>query len=80
MTRPPNYEMISAMSDVTAPPTASEASDPFAKAAASAAALKRLSGANAFDVAVVLGSGWLAAADAIGVPEAEISTADLTWF
>ena len=80
MTRPPNYEMISAMSDAAAPPTAPQAADPFAQAAASAAVLNRLSGANGFDVAVVLGSGWLAAADAIGAPEVEISTADLGGF
>jgi purine-nucleoside phosphorylase len=79
MTRPANCEMISAMSDAAAPSTVSQA-DPFAQAAASAAALDRLTGANGFDVAVVLGSGWLAAADAIGVPEAEISTADLGGF
>ena len=70
LTRPPNYEMIGAMSDAAAPPTAPQTADPFAQAAASAAVLNRLAGANGFDVAVVLGSGWLAAADAIGVPEA----------
>jgi purine-nucleoside phosphorylase len=79
MTRPPNYEMISAMSDAAAPP-ADPLADPFARAAASAAELNRLSGADGFDVAVVLGSGWLAAADAIGAPEAEITTADLGGF
>jgi purine-nucleoside phosphorylase len=68
-------EMISAMSDVATPPT-----DPFAIAAASAAALKTLTGVPGFDAVVVLGSGWLAAADAIGPPEAEISVADLGGF
>ena len=68
------------MSDAAAPPAAPGATDPFAQAAASAAVLNRLTGANGFDVAVVLGSGWLAAADAIGVPQAEVSTADLGGF
>ena len=54
--------------------------DPFARAAASAATLKRLAGADGFDAVVVLGSGWLAAADAIGAPEAEIPIADLGGF
>ena len=79
MTRPANCEMISAMSDAAAPSTVSQA-DPFAQAAASAASLKRLTGADGFDAAVVLGTGWLAAANAIGVPEAEVSTADLGGF
>jgi purine-nucleoside phosphorylase len=68
------------MSDAALPPNTPQAADPFAQAAASAATLKRLTGADGFDVAVVLGSGWLAAADAIGAPQAEISTADLSGF
>jgi purine-nucleoside phosphorylase len=63
--------MIGAMTD---------APDPFARAEASATALKELTGAPGFDAAVVLGSGWLAAADAIGVPEAEVPLADLGGF
>jgi purine-nucleoside phosphorylase len=63
--------MIGAMTD---------APDPFARAEASAAALKGLTGTPGFDAAVVLGSGWLAAADAIGVPEAEVPLADLGGF
>jgi purine-nucleoside phosphorylase len=68
-------EMISAMSDAVTPPA-----DPFAVAEASAAALKKLTGAPGFDAVVVLGSGWRAAADAIGQPEAEIAVADLGGF
>jgi purine-nucleoside phosphorylase len=68
-------EMISAMSDAVMPPV-----DPFAIAEASAAVLKKLTGAPGFDAVVVLGSGWSAAADAIGEPEAEISVADLGGF
>jgi purine-nucleoside phosphorylase len=63
--------MIGAMTD---------APDPFAQAEASAATLKELTGAPRFDAAVVLGSGWLAAADAIGVPEVEVPVADLGGF
>jgi purine-nucleoside phosphorylase len=63
--------MIGAMTD---------APDPFARAEASAATLKELTGAPRFDAAVVLGSGWLAAADAIGVPEVEVPVADLGGF
>ncbi|HEY0935612.1 MAG TPA: purine-nucleoside phosphorylase [Trebonia sp.] len=67
------------MNDI--PETAfSLASDPFSLAGAAAAALLAQSGADRFDVAVVLGSGWLAAADAIGAPEREIALADLPGF
>ena len=80
MTGAPNYEMIGAMNDAAAPSATPVAADPFARAAASAATLKSLAGADGFDAVVVLGSGWLAAADAIGAPEAEISIADLGGF
>jgi purine-nucleoside phosphorylase len=63
--------MIGAMTD---------APDPFARAGASAAALKKLTGTAHFDAAVVLGSGWLAGADAIGAPELEVPLADLGGF
>jgi purine-nucleoside phosphorylase len=63
--------MISAMSD---------AADPFASADASAATLKKLAAVPAFDAAVVLGSGWMAAADAIGSAEQEIPLAELGGF
>lgn len=67
--------MISAMSNL-ATPTA----DPFARVEASAAKLKKLIGTAKFDAAVVLGSGWQAAADAIGEPEAEVPLANLAGF
>ena len=54
--------------------------DPFAVAEASAAALRSRTGAGSFDAAVVLGSGWLAAADALGTTEAEIPLAELGGF
>lgn len=68
--------MISAMSD--APDT--DAPDPFARAEASAATLKELTGTSRFDAAVVLGSGWMAAAQAIGAHEQEIPLAALGGF
>ena len=56
------------------------AADPFARAEMSAAALRERAGADGFDAAVVLGSGWQAAADAIGTPEVEVPLADLGGF
>jgi purine-nucleoside phosphorylase len=52
--------------------------DPFAAAAASAERLTALTGPH--DAAVVLGSGWTPAADAIGAAEAEIPLAELGGF
>jgi len=54
--------------------------DPFAAARASAARLAGLSGSPRHDVAVVLGSGWAPAADALGTATAEIPLADLGGF
>jgi purine-nucleoside phosphorylase len=58
----------------------SEETDPYAAAAASAARLAQLTGYPAHDAAVVLGSGWLPAADALGSPDAEVALADLGGF
>jgi len=54
--------------------------DAYAAAQASAAKLAQISGQAAHDVAVVLGSGWLPAADALGAPAAEFSLAELGGF
>jgi purine-nucleoside phosphorylase len=54
--------------------------DAFARASASADALVSLTGVARHDVAVVLGSGWQPAADAIGEPSAVIETGDLPGF
>lgn len=54
--------------------------DPYAAARASAANLARVTGHQRHDVAVVLGSGWLPAADAIGPATAEFAVADLGGF
>jgi purine-nucleoside phosphorylase len=71
--------MIIRMSDISTPGSASPA-DPFAAAAASAEALRKRCGTDTFDVAVVLGSGWAAAADAIGDPEVEVPLTELAGF
>ncbi|MFI5067301.1 MAG: hypothetical protein ACHP9Z_25420, partial [Streptosporangiales bacterium] len=60
-----------------------QAGDPFAAAQASAARLARLTGTPQHDVAVVLGSGWAPAADALtgGLPAVtEIPVTDLGGF
>jgi purine-nucleoside phosphorylase len=75
--------MISGMSDAAASfgaPSADQFADPFVRAEASAATLKKLTGMPHFDTAVVLGSGWMAAANAIGAPELQIPLADLGGF
>lgn len=54
--------------------------DAYAAAQASAANLARLTGHPEHDVAVVLGSGWAPAADAIGVPASELALDDLGGF
>jgi purine-nucleoside phosphorylase len=49
-------------------------------AAAAAQVLRERTGVETHDVAVVLGSGWLPAADALGETTAELSTTDLPGF
>jgi len=51
-----------------------------ASPAAAAAAIARATGVDTHDVAVVLGSGWRPAADALGDPSEELSMADLPGF
>lgn len=53
---------------------------PFAVADASAAALAERTGQARHDVAVVLGSGWASAADALGPAECEVPLAELGGF
>ena len=52
--------------------------DPFAAAAASAARLTALAGRP--DIAVILGSGWAPAADAVGAAEVEVPMTELGGF
>lgn len=56
--------------------------DPKEQAQQAAATLRELVGdpAATWDVALVMGSGWLPAADALGTPEHEIALADLPGF
>jgi purine-nucleoside phosphorylase len=54
--------------------------DPFAAAAASAAALAQRTGQPRHDIAVVLGSGWAPAADALGPAVAEVPLTELGGF
>ncbi len=54
--------------------------DPYTAARQSAARLARLSGQPGHDVAVVLGSGFAAAADALGEPAAEFPLGELGGF
>ena len=55
-------------------------SDPYTAAAASAARLAELTGHDTHNAAVVLGSGWRPAADALGTADAEVALADLGGF
>lgn len=54
--------------------------DPAAAAAAAASRLAELTGVARHDVALVLGSGWLPAVDALGETVAEIVSTDLPGF
>ncbi len=54
--------------------------DPYAVAAASAEELARLTGVDSHDIAVVLGSGWAPAADALGTPQAVVPLGELGGF
>ncbi len=54
--------------------------DPFALADEAATALRELTGVPSHDIALVLGSGWLPAVDALGTADAEIDTTDLPGF
>ncbi len=54
--------------------------DPFADADASAAALAQRTGQSRHDIAVVLGSGWAPAADALGATAVEVPLDELGGF
>lgn len=53
---------------------------PYSRAEDAAARLAELTGVERHDVALVLGSGWLPAVDALGEATAEIDTTDLPGF
>ena len=54
--------------------------NPYDAATAAAARLAELTGVEHHDIALVLGSGWLPAVDALGDATAEIDTTDLPGF
>ncbi|WP_205314464.1 purine-nucleoside phosphorylase [Nocardioides houyundeii] len=54
--------------------------DPLALADKAASTLRELTGVQSHDVALVLGSGWLPAVEALGPATAEIATTDLPGF
>lgn len=54
--------------------------DPYTLAAQAADRLRELTGVDTHDIALVLGSGWLPAVDALGEATAEIDTTDLPGF
>jgi purine-nucleoside phosphorylase len=66
---------------VTTPRThARQGDDPYALARTAAVRLAELTGIESHDAAVVLGSGWVPAADRIGETVAEVSVTDLPGF
>ncbi len=60
--------------------TADQTSSPSELAAAAAARLSQLTGIGRHDVALVMGSGWLPAAEALGTASAELVSTDLPGF
>ena len=60
--------------------TISSDADPTHLASEAAAAIADLTDVTRHDVALVMGSGWMPAADALGAPHAEFPTADLPGF
>ena len=62
---------------ISTEPVRSEAEEQARRAAE---VLKRLTGVERHDVAIVLGSGWVPAIDALGTPDAELDTTDLPGF
>jgi purine-nucleoside phosphorylase len=60
--------------------TTTDTSSPHALAASAADRIRELTGVERHDVALVMGSGWLPAVDALGEATAELSTTDLPGF
>src|ERR687897_2447187 len=61
-------------------PAAEAREEPAPDALAAAAAIADATGHPAHDVAVVLGSGWVPAADVLGSPDADFAVTDLPGF
>ncbi|HEX5568727.1 MAG TPA: purine-nucleoside phosphorylase [Streptomyces sp.] len=60
--------------------TTDHSGDPYTTAADAAARLRELTGPESHDVALVMGSGWVPAADALGEPDHEFPVTDLPGF
>lgn len=65
---------------MNASPQSVVSADPYAAARAAADRLRELTGAERHDVALVMGSGWVPAADALGETLAEFPVTDLPGF
>jgi purine-nucleoside phosphorylase len=68
--------VLGTVSQMTTP----SAPDPYEAAAAAAAVLAELTGVTRHDVAIVLGSGWVPAADVIGTATADFAVTELPGF
>ncbi|MGH3312066.1 MAG: purine-nucleoside phosphorylase [Streptomyces sp.] len=56
------------------------ADDPYRSADAAAERLRELTGTDSHDVVLVMGSGWVPAADALGAPKSEFPVTELPGF
>jgi len=65
---------------VNASASPNTADDPYRSADAAAARLRELTGTDNHDVVLVMGSGWVPAADALGDPECEFPVTELPGF
>ena len=65
---------------VNASVTSNAPGDAHSTADAAAARLRELTGVETHDVALVMGSGWVPAAEALGTPEAELPVTELPGF
>ncbi|MFJ8044677.1 purine-nucleoside phosphorylase [Kitasatospora sp. NPDC096147] len=65
---------------MNASPQSPLSADPYAAAREAAAKLRELTGAERHDVALVMGSGWVPAADALGETVAEFPVTELPGF
>jgi purine-nucleoside phosphorylase len=54
--------------------------DPVGTARAAATELARLTGVAGHDIAIILGSGWIPAADLLGTPDSDVDVTDLPGF
>jgi purine-nucleoside phosphorylase len=62
------------------PSARTDGQDPYALAEQAAGRLRELTGADSHDVALVMGSGWVPAADLLGETRAEVPTTELPGF